>query len=181
MINNNELNKFRSVNRVATPGGIAFVGSDFFAQLPFFELAQAFRIDEKIYNRSLKGATVASVCENIEEFILGLCPSKVFLNLGDIEASEGMDANEFIESFEWLLCSIQNRCAADIYVVSISAKSELHEKYDIALKKLCSDCGCRFIDATPSFNGLKPEIDVFKALKLYLHDKLDFTEMMIML
>ncbi len=174
----NELNKFRNINSVAVKGGIVFVGSDFFASLPLTELAQAFQLDEKVYNRSARGAMVADVCGNLEDFVLDLCPCKVFINLGDIEASEGMETSEFIESFEWLLCCLHNKCNANIYVVSMAAKSELHDEYNVALKKLCAENGCRFIDISSSFNGAKPEISVFNAIKFYVRRELDFTEIM---
>ena len=176
----NELNKFRNINSVATKDGIVFVGSDFFTSLPLTELAQAFRLDEKVYNRSVKGATVADVCGNLEDFVLDLCPCKVFINLGDVEASEGMATSEFIESFEWLLCCLHNKCNANIYVVSLAAKSELHDNYNVALKKLCAENGCRFIDVSSALNSAKPEISVFNAIKLYVHRELNFTEIMAM-
>ncbi len=176
----NELNKFRNINSVATKGGIVFVGSDFFASCALTELAQVFHLDEKVYDRSVKGATIADVCGNLDDFVLDLCPCKVFINLGDVEASEGMETSEFIESFEWLLCCLHNKCNADIYVVSLAAKSELHDRYNIALKKLCAENGCRFIDVSSAFNGAKPEIGVFNAIKLYIHRELDFTELMTM-
>lgn len=175
------MGKFDALNNLSTKGGAVFVGSDFFAGLPFAELAKSFHIEENIHNRSLKGTTVADVCDNLDEFIFAIAPNKIFINLGDAEANEGMDVDEFIQSFEWMLCSIHNKCDADIYVVSLAAKSELHERYNIALKKLCAESGCRFIDATASFNGATPEVDVFKSLRLYIHGNLDFTEMMLML
>ncbi len=181
MIDINELNKFRNINSVATKGGIVFVGSDFFASLPLTELAQTFKLDEKVYNRSVRGASVADVCDALEDLVLDLCPCKVFINLGDIEACEGMETSEFIASYEWLLCCLHNKCNANIYVVSIAAKSELHDKYNIALKKLCAENGCGFIDLSSAFNCAKPEISVFNAIKLYVHRELDFTEIMTML
>lgn len=176
----NELEKFRDLNGIVERGGIVIVGSDFFADLPVAELAQAFRLDEKVHNRSLKGVTILEVCDNLDDFVLDLSPIKVFFNLGDVEASAGMDTKEFIDSFEWLLCSVHNKCNAEIYVISVASKSDLHNKYNDALKKLCNECGCRFIDVSSPFNNAKPEISVFNAIKLYIHNELDFTAMMTM-
>ena len=180
MKDTNELKKFQNINSVATKGGIVFVGSDFFSSLPLTELAHAFRVDEEVHNRSARGASVADVCSNLEEFVLALCPCKVFINLGDVEASEGMATSEFIESFERLLYCLHNKCNAEIYVVSMAAKSELHNKYNIALKKLSAENGCRFIDISSALNSAKPEISFFNAIKLYVHRELNFTEIMLM-
>lgn len=172
------LNKFRQINKLAAPDGIVFVGSDYFASLPLGELATAFRLDEKLYNRSVSGATVKDVCKMIDECVLDLRPSKVFFNFGDAEIREGVDIEEFIASYEWLLYTIHNKCDAEIYVVSVTAQSELAIEMNLALSRLCGELGCKFIDISSALCGTNRELRVFDTLKLHMCRNLDFVELM---
>lgn len=181
MIDSKKLEKFRRINTVSFSGGIVFVGSDCFAELPISELASGFKLDENIYNRSINGATVSDISRALNECVFDLRPTKVFFNLGEIEAENGISEKEFISSYEWLLYTVHGNCSAEIYVVSIEEKSLLHSRYNEAIKALCDETGCKFIDITTAFGGTNTELKVFDALKLHILRNLDFTEMMTML
>lgn len=181
MIVSKELEKIRRINTVSFSGGIVFVGSDYFAELPIGELATSFKLDENIYNRSIKGATVSDISKALKECVFDLRPTKVFFNFGEIEAESGVNEKEFISSYEWLLYTVHSNCSAEIYVVSIEEKSMLHSRYNDSIKALCDESGCKYIDITTAFGGANTELKVFDALKLHMLRNLDFTEMMTML
>lgn len=181
MIDSKELEKFRQINAVAMPDGIVFVGSDFFASLPIGELAASFKLDEKVYNRSIKGLTVFDMGGLLNECVFDLRSTKVFFNLGEVEAESEMSVKDFIAAYEWMLYTVHSGCTAEIYVVSIDEKSERHIQYNNALKVLCAETGCKFIDVSAAFGESRPELKVFNALKLHVMRNLDFTDLMTML
>lgn len=180
MIGEIEEKRFQIMNQMASKGGIVLVGSDFFAGTLFYELAQAFHIDEKIYNRSFQGASVSSVSEMLDLLVSDLSPRRVIFHLGDREAQEGKNVDEFISAYEWMLYSVHAKCNAEICVASLEERSELHTKYNDALKRLCGDAGCKYIDLTSAFSGIRPEVSVFNAMKLYMQQHFDFADLMLM-
>ncbi len=181
MTDSKELEKFRQINAVAQIGEIVFVGSDFFASLPIGELAASFKLDEKVYNRSIKGLMVFDMGGLLKECVLDLRPSKVFFNFGEREAESGIGVEDFIAAYEWMLYTVHGNCSALIYVVSIEERSEMHIKYNNALRALCDETGCKFVDISAAFGGVKSELKVFNALKLHVMTNFDFAELMTVL
>ena len=174
-----ELNTFKEINSLAQKGGIVFLGSDYFASLPVGELASVFNVNERIFNRSICGATVKNISESLDDCVFTLQPCKIFISLGETEAALGMNTQEFISAYEWMLYSIHCRIAADIYVVSVMADNA--DEYNAALRRLCSEVGCKFIDITPALKCTKPKLHVFDMLKYYVHShNLDFADIMSM-
>ncbi len=176
-----ELEKFRQINAVAQIGGIVFVGSDFFASLPIGELAASFKLDEKVYNRSIKGLTVSDMGGLLKECVFDLHPSKVFFNFGEREAESGLGIEDFIAAYEWMLYTVHGNSSALIYVVSIEEKSERHIMYNNALRALCAETGCKFVDISSAFVGSKYQLKVFNAIKFHVMTNLDFAELMTVL
>lgn len=175
-----EIIKFGELNAVSMPNGIVFVGSDYFSSLPINELCASFNLDERIYNRSIKGATISDICEVLDSCVFNLQPCKVFFNLGEKEADSGMSVKDFITAYEWMLYTVHSKCHAELYVVSVAEKTELHIKYNEALKALCKETGCKFADITTAIGEENP-VRVINALKLYMRQSLDFAELMTML
>ncbi len=172
-----DLEKFREINKIIPSNGIVFVGADYFAELPVNELASAFNVNETIHNRSLAGIKVVDVIQSAHDLVFDLNAAKIFFNLGETEAEEGIDVGEFISAYEWLLYLVHADSDAEIFVVSLAAKNELYIKYNAALEKLCKEIGCRYIDISSLYES---GINVFNTLKYCLKSSLDFAELMTM-
>ncbi len=177
MSNETRLNTFKEVNRMAQQGGIVFLGSDYFASLPVNELAMIFNINEAIFNRSICGATAKSISTSLNECVFSLAPCKIFLNFGEVEEKTHTNLDEFIAAYEWLLYTLHNRTAAEIYVISVLSDTEPAKELNQALQKLCSEAGCRYIDTTSALKSANPGLNVFNMLKFYIHSSpLDFAD-----
>ncbi|MCH5163439.1 MAG: hypothetical protein J1F36_00310 [Clostridiales bacterium] len=176
-----EINTFKEINSMAEKGGIVFLGSDYFASLPIGELASVFNLNEKIFNRSLSGATIESIGKVLDDCVFKLQPSKIFVNLGEVETQNNMDISELICAYEWLLYTIHGKISADIYVISIMSDTGHAKEVNTALQRLCSEVNCKYIDITPALNFTKPNLHVFNIIKFYVHSHpLDFADIMSM-
>ena len=102
-----EMETYREMNSITEAGGVVLFGSNTFAALPIGELAQAFRITEPIYNRSVKDVRIDQIESYLKVCLYDLNPRKIFVNMGDIDIrDENVDADNFISKYEWLLYMI---------------------------------------------------------------------------
>lgn len=74
---------------------IVIFGSTYTKEFPFYELSQKYLFSNAIYNRSIKGLTLADAEEGIGSCVFEIKPSKLFLSLGEED--------------------IYNQCAIEIY------------------------------------------------------------------
>ena len=175
MLAENNLKTFIEINEIAPKGRIVFLGSDYFASLPINELATVFNVNEAIFNRSIYGATVKSICSILSECVFSLAPCKIFLNLGENDTN----SNDFISDYRQLLINLRNNTSAEIYVTSIMSQTEMAKKQNKDLARLCSEIGCRYIDITSALNSAKPAVTVFNILKYFVSSSpLNFIDIM---
>ncbi|MBO5521192.1 MAG: lipase [Eubacterium sp.] len=73
---------FRILNRTAIKGGVLFTGSSLMEMFPICEMALSAGITIPIYNRGIGGTTTDDFLREIDAVLLGLKPSKVFINIG---------------------------------------------------------------------------------------------------
>ena len=76
---------YRELNSITEAGGVVLFGSNTFASLPVGELAQAFRITEPIYNRSVKDIRIDQIERYLKVCLYDLNPRKIFVNMGDVD------------------------------------------------------------------------------------------------
>ena len=77
-----KVRNFRILNKTAKKGGILFTGSSLMEHFPVCEIAASRGIDKLIYNRGIGGTTSDDFLREIDAVLLGLEPSKVFINIG---------------------------------------------------------------------------------------------------
>lgn len=76
---------YHAVNDITMRGEIVVFGSTFMADFPFYELSQKYVLNNALYNRSVKGLTLAEAEEVLDECVLEIRPSKIFLALGEAD------------------------------------------------------------------------------------------------
>ena len=175
-----ELSKYSQMNEVSSTNGIVFFGSTSFNEMPLTELARDYDIDEKVYNRSISGLTIADVDSVLDDCVLNLSPKKVFISIGeeDIE-KESFNEKEFLAKYEWMLYTIHDKCDAQIYIVSILSRMSIASRINERLSKLAKESGCTYIDAASALYYEKPEMMVFEDLKPYIRShNITFAEAM---
>lgn len=90
MINEEQMGKvikYRILNTMVKEGQILFTGSSLMEQFPINELQMDFDINKIIYNRGIGGFTTDDMLQCMDEQILGVRPSKIFINIGTNDIS----------------------------------------------------------------------------------------------
>ncbi len=158
--------RFSEMNKVAESGSVVFFGTNYFANMPFRELGECFKIDG-LYNRSVADKSIDELCDMVQSCVLELNPSKVFINIGETEASDGaLDIDAFVEKYEWLLYTINSNTDADIYIVSVMAENS--NKINDSLKSLANQYGCKYIDITTAFGTPNHTTKAFSLMKMHM-------------
>lgn len=78
-----ELKRYEALNELAEHGGIVIFGGTEDTRIPLGELKQAFAIEEKVYNRSVKELSVLDACRVYEACAASLLPETVLLHIGE--------------------------------------------------------------------------------------------------
>ncbi len=166
-----EMETYREMNSITEAGGVVLFGSNTFAALPVGELAQAFRITEPIYNRSIKDVRIDQIESYLKVCLYDLNPRKIFVNMGDIDIlDENVDADNFISKYEWLLYMIHTKTQASIYIVPIVSNSPAALQINQRLKALASQTGCKYVDVAGVLESKRPTLRLFEVLKVHMRN-----------
>ena len=166
-----EMETYREMNSITEAGGVVLFGSNTFAALPVGELAQAFRITEPIYNRSIKDVRIDQIESYLKVCLYDLNPRKIFVNMGDVDIlDENADVDNFISKYEWLLYMIHTKTKASIYIVPIVSNSPIAFKMNQRLKALASQTGCKYIDVSGVLESKRPTLRLFEMLKVHMRN-----------
>lgn len=166
-----EMETYREMNSITEAGGVVLFGSNTFASLPVGELAQAFRITEPIYNRSIKDVRIDQLESYLKVCLYDLNPRKIFVNMGDVDIlEENVEVDSFISKYEWLLYMIHTRTKASIYIVPIVSNSPAAFKINQRLKALASQTGCKYIDVSGVLESKRPTLRLFEMLKVHMRN-----------
>lgn len=164
-----EMETYREMNSITEAGGVVLFGSNTFAALPIGELAQAFRITEPIYNRSVKDVRIDQLDSYLKICLYDLNPRKIFVNMGDVDIlDENVDVDSFISKYEWLLYMIHTKTKATIYIVPILSNSPAAFEMNQRLKGLASQTGCKYIDVSGVLESKRPTLRLFEMLKVHM-------------
>ena len=166
-----EMETYREMNSITEAGGVVLFGSNTFAALPVGELAQAFRITEPIYNRSIKDVRIDQIESYLKVCLYDLNPRKIFVNMGDVDIlDENADVDNFISKYEWLLYMVHTKTKASIYIVPIVSNSPIAFKMNQRLKALASQTGCKYIDVSGVLESKRPTLRLFEMLKVHMRN-----------
>ncbi len=175
-----ELSRFSQMNEVSSTNGVVFFGSTSFNEMPLAELSRDYDLEEKVYNRSISGLTIADVDPVLDDCVLNLSPKKVFISIGEEDVEkEGFNEKEFLAKYEWMLYSIHDKCDAQIYIVSVLSRMAIASRINERLSKLAKETGCTYIDAASALYYEKPDMMIFEDLKPYIRNhNITFAEAM---
>lgn len=166
-----ELSRFSQMNEVSSTNGVVFFGSTSFNEMPLAELSRDYDLEEKVYNRSISGLTIADVDPVLDDCVLNLSPKKVFISIGEEDVEkEGFNEKEFLAKYEWMLYSIHDKCDAQIYIVSVLSRMAIASRINERLSKLAKETGCTYIDCRFRTLLREARYDDFRGLKA-LHQK----------
>lgn len=114
----NTLEKYHRLNRFAKKGGIVFTGSSLMDFFPVNELLQSLDLPFCVYNRGITGYISSMLLEHIQDLILDLAPSKLFINIGTNDLGRGV-VDELWGNYETILRTVQSHCPeCKIYIMA---------------------------------------------------------------
>lgn len=125
-----KLEKYRVLNQNVLANQILFTGSSLMEQFPINELLMTNRMDKVIYNRGIGGFTTDDMLEHMEEMILGIKPSKIFINIGTNDISQpDYKLEKLITNYEKILIQIQQHLPeACIYTMAYYPVNETDKR-----------------------------------------------------
>ena len=100
--------KYKSLNELAEKNGIVIFGGSEDLEIPIGELAQAFAINTKIYNRSVEGLSIHNAINIYDECVLPLMPETILIHIGSADLRNfEKDKATFVQKFCELISHIR--------------------------------------------------------------------------
>ena len=150
-------NAMKKINDLALSGEIVIFGSTYMSEFPIYELTNKCKLENAVYNRSIKGLTVKEAMEILDDCVVDLDPSKVFVALGEEDESDP----DAISEYTSLIASIREKLPnAMIYLIGLTNGGAFAEKFNQNMMNLCDNKYVRFISLVQKRAS---EHDLFKA------------------
>lgn len=131
------------LNELTMPGEIVVFGSTYMSAFPFYELAKKCAFENAVYNRSISGLTVKDALEIVNECVINIQPSKVFLALGEEDENDPNVMDEYTA----LVCALKTQLPeCDIYLIRLIGRGEYVESFNKNILKLCDQKKIQHID-----------------------------------
>ncbi len=147
---NTEIEKYKSLNKLAEQNGTVIFGGNTDVDLPLCELKQAFSLNDNFYNRSISGVSVENAADIYTACIAELNPQTVLLHIGeaDIELFKS-SAAEFEHKFRELIGRIRtdNReCSIAVISLKNYANDDNISQINKNLKYIAESEQCEYCD-----------------------------------
>ena len=123
-----KIKKYADANRSAILGQTVFAGSSLMEQFPIEKFIKEKNEDVIIYNRGIGGFVAEELHCAIDECILELKPSRLFINIGTNDLSREKPISDLMEEYE----SIINEVEAAIPEIEIYFMAYYPINYDAA-------------------------------------------------
>ena len=119
--------RYRHLNKYVKKGEILFTGSSLMEQFPIQEILLNHGMHKTIYNRGIGGYTIPEMLKAMNEQILDLEPSKIFINIGTNDLSIPDETKEkLISDYREVLTRIKERLPeAKVYMMAYYPVNDL--------------------------------------------------------
>ena len=161
-------NAMMGLNDITLKGEIAIFGSTYMANFPLYELIKKYHFENDIYNRSISGLTTNEALEIVQDCIISIRPSTIFIALGE-EDENNVDA---IKQFNQIINLLQSALPkSKIYLICLQGNTPYVERFNANILSLCDNkkiWNIRFISSSTEANAYKMH---FKQLSCFFRDK----------
>lgn len=144
------MEQYAALNKLAEPGGTVIMGGASDLELPLCELKQDFRLDDKLYNRSMKDLSIYNAVEVYDTYISDLKPKALLLHIGERDrALFERKSEEFDRGCRELICHIRKVTpGCDIVIISLDSteKTESAREMNRHLEYIADSEQCRYED-----------------------------------
>lgn len=181
-----KIERFRHLNKYVQKGQILFTGSSLMEQFPIQEIMLNHGVHKTVYNRGIGGYTIPEMLNAMNEQILDLEPSKIFINIGTNDISIAEETEENLESdYRQVLSQIKNMLPeTEVYMMAYypvnievarlrgwsggdvvaERRMDRLEKANAIVERLADEFGYKYIDVNEGLtmeNGqTKPEMSI---------------------
>lgn len=146
----NVIKTYRSLNSLATTGGLVIFGGSEDRLIPLGELKEAFDLKYTLYNRSVPGLCLGNAEKTYDQCVASLVPQDICLHIGDADiALFAENAVSFDDGYRHLvrhIRSLDKKCRIAI----ISLKNPDNDPVITALNKhlavIAQNENCEFCD-----------------------------------
>lgn len=150
-------NAMKKINDLALPGEIVILGSTYMSEFPIYELINKCKLENAVYNRSIKGLTVKEALEILDDCVIDIHPSKIFIALGEEDESNPDATSEY----SLLIATIRQKLPkSTIYLISLTNGSSFAENFNKNMLSLCDNKSIKYIDLIQKSSS---ETALFKA------------------
>lgn len=126
-----KVKKYNILNTLALKGQTVLAGSSLMEFFPVNELQQTLEKQPILYNRGIAGYVTRELLESLEECVLELAPSRLFINIGtnDISSADGeYELGKLLANYNEILTRIRERLPeCKVYVMAyfpVNAKAD---------------------------------------------------------
>lgn len=145
-----EIRKYQKLNELADQNGIVVFGCSKDVNIPLGELRQAFSIEQKMYNRSIKGLSVKNAIFAYKECVEPLAPETVILHIGESDLSFFEEnPSEFDNKYRELITYIKSqneKCRIAVVSLKNYANDALISELNKHLKYIADSEQCEYGD-----------------------------------
>ena len=147
-------NSMKKINDLALPGEIVIFGSTYMSEFPIYELINKCKSENAVYNRSVKGLTVKEAIEILDDCVVNIRPSKIFIALGEEDESNPNAVSEYAD----LISAIRQKLPeVMIFLIGLTNESSFAKNFNKSMLSLCDNKNVKYIDfvkKAPSENAL---------------------------
>lgn len=147
-------NSMKKINELALTGEIVIFGSTYMSEFPIYELTNKCKPENAVYNRSIKGLTIKEAMEILDDCVIDINPSKVFLALGEEDESNPNAVSEYTE----LVSAIRQKLPdAIIILIGLLNGSSFAQSFNKSILSLCDNKHVKYVELVkraPSENAL---------------------------
>ena len=127
-------NAYKGINEISMKGEIVIFGSTYMAGFPFYELTNRCNLENAVYNRSITDLTINEAKEILQDCVLSLKPSKVFLDLGE----EDSDRSDAICKYNEIVNIIRKELPrTKLYLICLTDESAYANNFNKNIISLC--------------------------------------------
>jgi len=136
-------NSMKKINDLALPGEIVIFGSTYMSEFPIYELINKCKSENAVYNRSIKGLTVKEAVEILDDCVVEIHPSRVFIALGEEDEFNPNAVSEYVD----LVSAIRKKLPeAIIILIGIINGGSFAESFNKSILSLCDNKNVMYVE-----------------------------------
>ena len=160
-----KVNLYHAINDIALKGEVVVFGSDFMADFPFYELSQKYVFSAALYNRSIRGLTLAEGEQALKDCVLDIKPSKIFFALGE---NDLQNPSALVHYRRILDRTHKELPHADLYLLPVPGTSAAAQQFNLKLHQLCQEEKVDFLPVNYDMCSGHPQYGkIFKKLSAF--------------